>query len=164
MDIQTDRKIYYEVASEDFPMLPSHAGIIPDRADESKSGSAAYICAFKDEMPQNIITRVVQFNISTIVLCGNESPTYINNLRHTLASDIMPDLAIWKVIAPHQSQAYEHCTDAIVIDVNETDQYKGKHPFLITGITGDDDIQALSHLNKEGCIGYIKKVLFGDTE
>lgn len=138
-------------------MLPSYAGIIPDRASDTTIKAKSYICAFKDEMPQNIITRAVQFRLNAIALNGNESPTLIKNLRLTLTPDIAPNLQIWKTVSVSQIQAYEDCVDAFVLDVSEVDKYKGKRPFLITGIAAADDIDSLYNKHRDQCLGFVMK-------
>jgi phosphoribosylanthranilate isomerase len=163
MNKQTSYNIYYKVTSETFPMLPSFAGIIPDRAGDTKPQGKAYICTFKDEMPQNIITRVVQFQLNTILLCGQESPTYIRNLRRTLTTDITPNLQIWKEVNNEKCQTYEDCVDAFVIDINEIDKYQGTHPILISGISANNDLDSLYQKYKGRCLGFITNE-FGDTE
>ena len=145
-------------------MLPSFAGIIPDRASDISPQSKAYICAFKDEMPQNVITRVVQFHLNTILFCGQESSTYIKNLRRTLKSDITPSLQIWKEVSIEQSQAYEEGVDAFVIDINEIDNYQGTRPFLISGISADHHLDCIYQKYQRQCLGFITNELFGDTE
>ena len=157
MNVQSNYKVYHEVASENFPMLPSLAGIIPDIASDTPIKAKTYICAFKDEMPQNIITRVVQFHLNAIALNGNESPTLIKNLRLTLTPDIVPNLQIWKTATVSQIQSYEDCVDAFIIDMSEIDEYKGKQPFLITGITATDHMDSLFHKYKSQCIGFVMK-------
>ncbi len=157
MNTQTSYNIYYKVTSETFPMLPSFAGIIPDRASDISPQSKAYICAFKDEMPQNIITRVVQFHLNTILFCGQESPIYIKNLRRTLTSDIAPNLQIWKEVSIEQSQAYEEGVDAFVIDVNHIEKYQGPRPFLISGISADHHLDCIYLKYQRQCLGFITK-------
>jgi phosphoribosylanthranilate isomerase len=48
---------------------------------------------FVDEMAQNIITRVVNFQLDLIQLHGHETPTLIRNLRRTLDPAAMGDSA-----------------------------------------------------------------------
>ena len=89
-------------------MVPTHAGIIPDRAPVSSASSGASadtpatplrVGVFVDEMPQNIITCVVNFCLDLVQFHGNESPTMIRNLRATLNPDISPGIRFIKTIA-----------------------------------------------------------------
>ena len=157
MNMPTNYTIYNEVTSKNISMLPSFAGIIPDRAKQDASQSKRYVCAFCDEMPQNVITRVVQLGINIIELCGNESPTYIKNLRLTLSTDIMPDLQIWKVVPADQYPLYEDCVDAFVINKNEANDYQGKMPFLIRETSTDTDDIGINQIYGGRCIGIIRK-------
>ena len=78
-------------------MLPTHTGIIPDKApDVTLPASDAavtdglgakkvhFIGIFTDEMPQNIVTRVVNFRLDMVLFDGHESPTVLRSLRRTL--------------------------------------------------------------------------------
>jgi phosphoribosylanthranilate isomerase len=102
--------------------IPTHAGIIPDKAPESNNQEKEVgkrVGIFNDEMPQTIITRVVQYALDAIQLQGNETPTLIRNLRTTLNSDIHPGIQIWKGLPLTKEglemvSRYEDCVDGIV--------------------------------------------------
>lgn len=68
-------------------MIPTHAGIIPDKADlSSLNTNHAPLRAgiFTDEMAQNIITRVVNFKLQFVQFDGRETPIIIRNLRRSI--------------------------------------------------------------------------------
>lgn len=111
LDFRTDSPTFIN-------MVPTHAGIIPDRAEAPTDADAYRVGIFCDEMPQNIITRVVNYNLDAVQLCGNESPTLIRNLRHTLNPDIHPGIQFWKVLpadaTDEQRRDYADCVDRIL--------------------------------------------------
>ena len=88
--------IFWDKSPRNVTMIPTYAGIIPDRGSlttpfpsESKEGlEPKYVGVFVDEMPQSIITRVVNYKLDLIQLHGHETPTMIRNLRRTLDPDI----------------------------------------------------------------------------
>lgn len=98
-------------------MQSTPAGILPDRAQEADSrlstATTLRIGIFADEMPQNIITRVVNYQLDAVLLCGNESPTLIRNLRTTLVPDIQPHLQFWR---PKENDEYSAARFAGCID------------------------------------------------
>ena len=77
--------------------ISSCAGIIPDYGtlsalsehESSQQQQRPTLCGvFADDMPQNIVTRVVNFNLDIVQLNGEESMVMIDNLRRTLDPDI----------------------------------------------------------------------------
>ena len=157
-------------------MIPTHAGIIPDRAPETSADASApsfpkRVGVFTDEMAQNIITRVVNFQLDAVQLDGHEPATLIRNLRATLttaangSSTIAPELQIWKTITVESAgdlalcREYEECCDLFVFDMKEaTDwnilqKYDGRLPFLLSGSIGPDDAEALRQFRHPQCVG-----------
>lgn len=152
-------------------MVPTGAGIIPDRsplAADSATKRALRVGVFVDDMAQNIITRVVNFDLDLIQLHGQESPTLIRNLRQTIAPTIKPTLQVIKTIsisAPGDfahCAPYEDCADYFLFDTqcpqmggsgrkfdwSWLDSYTGSKPFLLSGGIGPDDagaIRAIRH-------------------
>lgn len=102
-------------------MESTHAGIIPDRAQSDTAIADAptmRIGIFRDEMPQNIITRVVNYQLDAVQLIGHESPTVIRNLRRTLDPDIRPGILFIKQVSvntPADCAAYQDCVDYFVL-------------------------------------------------
>ncbi len=158
--------IFWDRSPRNVTMIPTHAGIIPDRASLSfakndTESKTKLVGVFVDEMPQNIITRVVNFNLDIIQLHGHETPTVIKNLRSTLDPDIHPRIQIAKAISVNnideieQYKQYEDCVDYFLFDtkcktVGGSGQqfdwsilkaYHGKKPFLLSGGIGPDDAE-----------------------
>lgn len=93
-------------------MISSQAGIMPDYSEERlrllrSSGAASEVTGgearkvlrvgiFADDMPQNIVTRVYNYQLDVVWLKGAESQVMIDNLRRTLDPDIRPGIQIVK--------------------------------------------------------------------
>lgn len=93
-------------------MISSQAGIMPDYSEERlrllrSSGTASEVTGgearkvlrvgiFADDMPQNIVTRVYNYQLDVVWLKGAESQVMIDNLRRTLDPDIRPGIQIVK--------------------------------------------------------------------
>ena len=152
-------------------MIPTHAGIIPDRAPQdhlqctsvpSVNGdlkSPLKVGVFVDEMPQNIITRAVNFSLDIIQLHGHETPTLIRNLRRTLDPDIRPGIKVIKAISVDSRddlavcREYDDCVDYFLFDTkcktvggsgqhfdwSVLDAYHGEKPFILSGGIGPHD-------------------------
>lgn len=164
--------VFREGSPRNVTMIPTHAGIIPDRAPAAPSPLPAgrpapqRVGVFTDEMAQNIITRVVNFRLNAVQLDGDETPTLIRNLRATLTNPspgngqaIAPGLQVWKTIAVGTAadlarcRDYEDCCDAFVFttpdsgdrhsDWSVLDGYCGPLPFLLSGGLYPGDTEAL---------------------
>ena len=168
--------IFWSGSPRNVTMIPTHAGIIPDRAsivEESPYLSPQRVGVFVDEMPQNIITRVVNFQLDVVQMHGNESPTVIRNLRATLDPDIRPGIQFWKAISIATAddlalcRQYEDCVDAFVFDTRSNcvggsgqqfdwqllDAYDGSIPFLLSGGIGPDDAERIKAFRHPQCMG-----------
>ena len=176
--------IFWEKSPRYVTMIPTHAGIIPDRSSLSELSSdlpspftrhpsPKRVGVFVDEMPQNIITRVVNFKLDVVQMHGHESPTVIRNLRATLAPDIRPGIQFWKAISISSPadletyKAYEDCVDAFVFDTKCTciggsgqqfdwsilEAYDGEKPFLLSGGIGPNDATRVKAFHHPQCIG-----------
>ena len=78
-------------------MQSTHAGIIPDRGSiESGAKRAGLFVA--DEMPQNIITRVVNYGLDTVLFDTHVSPIMVSNLHRTIAPDIRAGIVFGHLI------------------------------------------------------------------
>ena len=128
---------------------------------------------FVDEMPQNIITRVVNFQLDIIQLHGHETPTMIRNLRRTLDPDIRPGVKFIKAISVGSRddiatyKDYKDCVDYFLFDTkcqtvggsgNQFDwsvleAYDGETPFLLSGGIGPDDAERVRNFHHPKCIG-----------
>ena len=166
--------IFWEKSPRNVTMIPSHAGIIPDRASLSPlatNNSPLKVGVFVDEMAQNIITRVVNFQLDLIQLHGHETPTLIRNLRRTLA-DIRPVKVIKAISVSSRDDIaaykdYADCVDYFLFDTkcpsvggsgqqfdwSVLDAYDGEVPFLLSGGIGPDDAGRVRAFNHPKCIG-----------
>lgn len=175
--------IFWEKSPRNVTMIPTHAGIIPDRASISDSQLAVQgfkrVGVFVDEMPQNIITRVVNFQLDIVQLHGHESPTVIRNLRRTLDPDIRPGIRFIKAIsipaadrsacseAIAACKQYEDCVDYFLFDTRSPavggsgaqfdwsvlEDYDGPVPFLLSGGIGPDDAGRVRAFSHPCCVG-----------
>lgn len=166
--------IFWEKSPRSVTMIPSHAGIIPDRASLSPlatNNSPLKVGVFVDEMAQNIITRVVNFQLDLIQLHGHETPTLIRNLRRTLA-DIRPVKVIKAISVSSRDDIaaymdYADCVDYFLFDTkcpsvggsgqqfdwSVLDAYDGEVPFLLSGGIGPDDAERVRNFQHPKCIG-----------
>lgn len=161
-------------------MVSSNAGIIPDYAYGRQNGDEAPACGtmqkskphrvgvFVDDMPQNIVTRIYNYNLDYVQLHGNETAVMIDNLRRTVDPDIRPGLKIIKALSIRSEQdvkrwrEYEDHADMLLFDTKGCkaggngehfdwtllDAYHGNIPFLLSGgisVDDADSINAIRH-------------------
>ena len=166
-------------------MISSLAGIIPDYSMDryrKQAGKTAgqpefrrikRVGVFADDMPQNIITRIYNYELDYVQLQGEESPLMIDNLRRTVDPDIRAGIKIIKRIKVSsvsdfgQCKAYEGHADLLLFDMRrektkdkETlfdgsllQAYHGEIPFLLGGDIGPDDVDRLRMFNHLKCVG-----------
>ena len=149
--------------------IASCAGIIPDYSSLSDLSSDKLsqqkedpvLCGvFADDMPQNIVTRVVNFDLDVVQLNGDESMVMIDNLRRTLDPDIHAGIKIMKrlVITKREDienyKEYAEGVDYFLFDVQDNlkdwgilEAYDGKVPFLVSGNIGTEDIEKIKTLS-----------------
>ena len=145
--------------------ISSCAGIIPDYGtlsalsahESSQQQQRPTLCGvFADDMPQNIVTRVVNFNLDIVQLNGEESMVMIDNLRRTLDPDIHAGIKIMKriVITKREDiekyKEYAEGVDYFLFDIQDNlkdwsilEAYEGKVPFLVSGNIGAEDIDKI---------------------
>jgi phosphoribosylanthranilate isomerase len=169
--------VFYPKSPRFVKLVPTNAGIVPDKAPADIPGNTAdspqRVGVFVDEMPQNIITRVVLFALDVIQLHGNETPTMIRNLRATLHPDIRPGIQVWKAISISTAadfdvcRDYEDCVDAFLFDTkcdtaggsgrsfdwDLLHAYKGSKPFMLSGGIGPDDAARIKALFADDAFG-----------
>ncbi len=165
--------IFWPKSPRNVTMIPSYAGILPDRAMDMGDFKAKRVGVFVDEMPQNIITRVVNYKLDLIQLHGKETPTLIRNLRHTLDPDIRPGIKIIKAISVSSrddldaTKPYEGVVDYFLFDTkcptvggsgqqfdwSVLAEYVGETPFLLSGGIGPDDAERIRAFHHPKCIG-----------
>lgn len=165
--------IFWDKSPRYVTMIPTDAGIIPDRADTTPKTDIKRVGVFVDEMPQNIITRAVNFELDLIQLHGHETPTMIRNLRRTLDPDIRPGIQFIKAISVScrddiaAYKPYENCVDYFLFDTkcptvggsgaqfdwSVLEAYDGNKPFLLSGGIGPDDAERVKAFHHPQCIG-----------
>ena len=165
--------IFWPKSPRNVTMIPTHAGIIPDRGTDIGNFKSKRVGVFVDEMAQNIITRVVNFQLDLIQLHGHETPTLIRNLRRTLDPDIRPGVKFIKAISVESCddiatyRDYEDCVDYFLFDTkcqtvggsgeqfdwNVLEAYDGDVPFLLSGGIGPDDAERVRNFHHPKCIG-----------
>lgn len=168
--------IFWGKSPRNVTMIPTHAGIIPDRANSQLSTFSSQfkrVGVFVDEMPQNIITRVVNYKLDVVQMHGHEQPTVIRNLRATLDPDIRANIQFWKAISISNRsdldicEDYEDCVDAFVFDTkcacmggsgqqfdwSVLADYNGEKPFLLSGGIGPDDAERIKAFHHPKCMG-----------
>lgn len=165
--------IFWDKSPRYVTMIPTDAGIIPDRADTTPKTDIKRVGVFVDEMPQNIITRAVNFELDLIQLHGHETPTMIRNLRRTLDPDICPGIQFIKAISVScrddiaAYKPYEDCVDYFLFDTkcptvggsgsqfdwSVLEAYDGSKPFLLSGGIGPDDAERVRAYHHPQCIG-----------
>ena len=149
--------------------IASCAGIIPDYSSLSDLSSdklsqqkkGPVLCGvFANDMPQNIVTRVVNFNLDVVQLNGDESSVMIDNLRRTLDPDIHAGIKMMKrlVITKREDienyKEYAEGVDYFLFDVQDNlkdwgilEAYDGKVPFLVSGNIDAEDIENIKTLS-----------------
>lgn len=155
-------------------MISSNAGILPDYADERQNETSAAgkkaplrVGVFVDDMPQNIITRIYNYNLDYVQLHGDESAVMIDNLRRSVDPDIHKGLKIIKAISVASEndvkrwREYEGHADMLLFDTKGDEAggngrhfdwellnaYDGNIPFLLSGGIDIDDTLEIRKIN-----------------
>ena len=165
--------IFWDKSPRNVTMISTYAGIIPDRGSDIGSFKAKRVGVFVDEMPQNIITRVVNYKLDLVQLHGHETPTLIRNLRRTLDPDIRPGVQFIKAISVGGCndiaayKDYADCVDYFLFDTkcptvggsgsqfdwSVLEAYDSDVPFLLSGGIGPDDAEHVRNFHHPKCIG-----------
>lgn len=144
-DFDTSGMIYldFRVGSNNLvKMIASRSGTIPDyskerlalmkqisqRQAQSLSAETAVVSddekrvgLFADDMPQSIVTRIYNYHLYAVMLCGDESEVMIDNLRRTLVPDICKDIHIYKYVKVEKTfdmsslKRFEGVVDALAV-------------------------------------------------
>lgn len=179
--------IFWDKSPRNVKQLYVPAGIIPDRAGKQvecrEDNKCKFVGVFVDEMPQNIVTRVYNFHLDYIQLHGNESTTYIDNLRRSLVPDIAPDIKIIKALSIREAddvkrwREYKDHVDLLLFDTkckcvggsgekfdwSVLDHYDGDIPFILSGGIGPDDAERVKSFHHPMCIGIDLNSKFEDA-
>lgn len=167
--------IFWEKSPRHVSMIPTHAGNLPDRAQNLPSTrNVKRVGVFVNEMSQNIITRVINYQLDFIQLHGQESPTLIRNLRRTLDNkDMRPGVQFIKAISVSCKEdiaiykQYADCVDYLLFDTKcasvggsgqqfdwtVLNDYDGELPFLLSGGIGPEDAERVRAFHHPKCIG-----------
>lgn len=176
--------IFYPKSTRYVSMINSEAGTMPDYSEERlatmQTGAPTQhkqgplrVGVFVDDMPQNIVSRVVNYQLDYVQLHGHESVVMIENLKQTLVPDIAPNIKIIKafgIASEHdfeQCKTYEGVADLFLFDTQcptaggsgqhfnwqLLQAYKGHTPFLLSGGIGPDDADALRQIQHERMVG-----------
>ena len=126
-------------------MISSQAGIIPDFSEERLRAlkkpntphqqppvKVGRVGVFADDMPQNIVTRVYNYELDYVQLNGEEPAVTLENLRRSIDPDIRKGIKIIKRIVV-DTQA----------DLAKATEYEGKADLLLFHITAKEtELQA----------------------
>ncbi len=158
------------------------AGTVPDMpaeidSDKLSAGNGAkhvkMAGVFVNEMPQTIITHAYNYSLDYLQLHGDESATYIRNLRASLVPDICPHIKIIKVISVREAddvkrwREYDGVADLLFFDTkckehggsgekfdwSVINAYDGTLPFILSGGIGPDDVERVREIKHPMCIG-----------
>ena len=180
--------VFYPKSPRYVQMISSQAGIIPDyseerlqkmkKKEEEETKNAELppphkVGVFVDDMPQNIVTRVYNYDLDYVQLHGNELPLMLDNLRRTLDPDIHPGIKIIKAISVKTKDDvrrwldYRETADMFLFDTqckayggsgerfdwSVHESYDGDIPFLLSGGIGPDDAERVLAFHHPMCVG-----------
>ena len=156
-DIKAAEQLGVDLLSFDFipkspryvRMISSQAGIIPDFSEErlralkqpnspqQQPARVGRVGVFADDMPQNIVTRVYNYELDYVQLNGDEPAVTLENLRRSIDPDIRKGIKIIKRIVV-DTQA----------DLAKATEYEGKADLLLFHITAKEaELQVTSDDN-----------------
>lgn len=167
--------IFYPKSSRYVGMQSSLTGLLPDNAKKEIAGigngrqkrGPQKVGVFVNAKVQDIIQRVVAFDLDAIQLHGTETPTFIRNLRSTIIPDIKPTLKIFKAVGMASAgdfdicRQYEGIVDMFVFDTkcdshggsgkrfdwSMLNAYQQSTPFLLSGGISYGDIGRIRKIN-----------------
>ncbi len=168
--------IFWKKSSRYIKSINVNAGTIPDlpcMPTDQTQRKLKRAGVFVDEMIQTIITDVYNYNLDYIQLHGNESPTYIDNLKRTLIPDIQPNIKIIKALGIREADdikrwcEYQGHADLLLFDTKCDSKggsgkqfnwsilkdYDGDIPFLLSGGIGPEDAEAVKDFHHPMCVG-----------
>ena len=163
LDVDMMGLIFYSKSPRYVRSIPVSAGIVPDRATYLLRPKAKLVGVFVNEMPQTVVTHAYNYRLDYIQLHGDETPTYIDNLKRTLIPDILPDVKIIKAIRIREAddvkrwRQYEGHIDLLLFDTkcktiggsgeqfdwSVLSTYDGDIPFLLSGGIGPQDAESI---------------------
>ena len=185
LDIDMMGFIFWQKSSRYVRMISSKVGTMPDYSSEryhQLSDGKAIVNAgnkpkrvgvFVDDMPQNIVTRIYNYNLDYVQLHGNESVVMIDNLVKTVDPDIHKNIKIIKALSittPEdidKYKEYEGHVDMFLFDTkcdtvggsgkhfdwSLLERYDGNTPFLLSGGIGPNDVERVKNFHHPKCVG-----------
>ena len=127
-------------------------------------------------MPQNIITRIYNYDLDYVQLKGDENPVMIDNLRRSVDPDIRRGIKIIKSLNNldiatladfERCKSFEGHADLLCFRIKREGQnqevaswnetlltaYHGELPFILSGNIGLNDAEALQTIRCSKCVG-----------
>ena len=170
-----DSPRYLQQISSRTGTLPDYSSLRDDAMRKKADGKKDIlrVGVFVDDMPQNIVTRVVNYRLDIVQLHGDESPVMMENLRRTIDPDIHPGIKLMKTIYVGCADDLKCCADYAgvadyflfeskkladadtksLIDWDVLAAYDGQVPFILGGDIGPDDVERLRHFSHPAFCG-----------
>jgi phosphoribosylanthranilate isomerase len=174
LDIDWMGFIFWQDSPRYVQQISSRAGIIADYSSlQELETLPKRVGVFVDDMPQNIVTRVVNYELDIVQLHGSESPVMIDNLRRTLDPDIHPGIQIMKALSIASEEDLKRYQDYVghvdyflfdtktplvggsgkQFDWSILEDYDGDVPFLLSGGIGPDDVARVKAFHHPKMLG-----------
>lgn len=185
LDIDLIGFIFWKKSSRYVRMISSKAGVLPDYSTEryrqlsegkpvvATENKPKRVGVFVDDMPQNIVTRIYNYNLDYVQLHGNESVVMIDNLVKTIDPDIHKNIKIIKALSISSPEdidrykEYEGHVDLFLFDTkcdtvggggkhfdwSMLERYDGETPFLLSGGIGPEDVEQIKNFHHPKCVG-----------
>jgi phosphoribosylanthranilate isomerase len=170
-----DSPRYLQQISSRTGTLPDYSSLRDDAMRKKADGKKDIlrVGVFVDDMPQNIVTRVVNYRLDIVQLHGGESPVMMENLRRTIDPDIHPGIKLMKTIYVGCADDLKCCADYAgvadyflfepkkpadadtksLIDWDVLASYDGQVPFILGGDIGPDDVERIRHFSHPAFCG-----------
>ena len=170
-----DSPRYLQQISSRTGTLPDYSSLRDDAMRKKADGKKDIlrVGVFVDDMPQNIVTRVVNYRLDIVQLHGDESPVMMENLRRTIDLDIHQGIKLMKTIYVSCVDDLKCCADYAgvadyflfepkkpadadtksLIDWDVLAAYDGQVPFILGGDIGPDDVERLRHFSHPAFCG-----------
>lgn len=170
-----DSPRYLQQISSRTGTLPDYSSLRDDAMRKKADGKKDIlrVGVFVDDMPQNIVTRVVNYRLDIVQLHGDESPVMMENLRRTIDPDIHPGIKLMKTIYVGCADDLKCCADYAgvadyflfepkkpadadtksLIDWDVLAAYDGQVPFILGGDIGPDDVERLRRFSHPAFCG-----------
>lgn len=161
--------------------VPSHAGLMPDYAGDVANNDVfggkkriERVGVFSNDIPQDIITAVYNYDLDYVQLNGNEPAVMIDNLRNTIDPDIRKGVKFIKTIKIgtdaddiRRWQDYSSSADMLLFYMKTVEadgciqafdpaiisSYDGNLPFMLGGGIRPEDARRVLLVNHPKMIG-----------